>query len=107
MKRFTTPTLKLGVPLDITGSDIYVSIRQGANKLQKSGTAIVAVYDSADDVTELSVTLAQDETAIFSVGSRVRLQVNWITPDGTRDATDIWSFEVTENLLNEVIEYGN
>ena len=34
MKRFTTPTLPMTVPVDLTGADIYVTIKQGQRKLQ-------------------------------------------------------------------------
>jgi hypothetical protein len=107
MRRYTTPTLKLIVPLDITGADIRVSIKQSSHKILKIGSAVTAVYDSRKGVTELAVSFTQEETGMFSAGGQAQVQVNWIKPNGDRGATDIETINVTENLLNEVISYGN
>ena len=95
------------VPLNIVGADIRVSIKQGANKILKRGSAVTAVYNSVKGATELAVSLTQEETGIFSAGSQAQIQVNWIRSDGNRGATDAEMIKVTENLLNEVISYGD
>lgn len=95
------------VPLNIVGADIRVSIKQGANKILKRGSAVIAVYNSVKGATELAVSLTQEETSMFSAGSQAQIQVNWIRSDGNRGATDVETIKVTENLLNEVISYGN
>lgn len=107
MRRYTTPTLTMIVPLNIVGADIRVSIKQSSHKIQKSGSAVTAVYDSEKGATELAVSLSQEETGMFSAGGQAQVQVNWIKSDGTRDATEIKTVSITENLLNEVIGYGN
>ena len=35
MRRYTTPTLPMTVPVDLTGAEIHVTIKQGARKLEK------------------------------------------------------------------------
>lgn len=106
MRRFTTPILPMTVPVDITGADIYVTIKQGQRKLQKTGEDVVSVYDSESGKTTLTVTLTQEETGQFLSEKKAFVQVNWIFSDGTRDATNIKQVEVTENLIANTITYG-
>lgn len=105
MRRYTTPTLHMTVPVDLTGADIYVTIKQGQRKLQKTGSDVVSVYDSESGKTTLSVTLTQEETGAFLAEKSATIQVNWIFADGTRSATNIKKIDVSENLLSEVIRY--
>jgi len=107
MRRYTTPTLPMTVPVDLTGAEIHVKIKQGARMIQKTGTDVVSVYDSESGKTELSVSLSQEETGAFLAGRRAEVQVNWIFSDGTRDATNIKQIDVSENLIAEVITYGD
>lgn len=107
MRRYTTPTLTMIVPLNIVGADIRVSIKQGVHKILKSGSAVTAVYNSGKGATELAVSFTQEETGMFSAGGQAQIQVNWIRTDGTRDATEIKTVSIAENLLNEVIGYGD
>lgn len=107
MRRYTTPNLPMTVPVDLTGADIYVTIKQGQRKLQKTGSDVVSVYDSESGKTTLSVTLTQEETGAFMSQKDATIQVNWIFADGTRDATNIKKIEVSENLLSEVIRYAD
>lgn len=107
MRRYTTPTLPMTVPVDLTGAEIHVIIKQGARKIQKTGTDVTAVYDSESGKTELSVSLTQEETGTFLAGKKAEVQVNWIFENGTRDATNIKQIDVSENLISEVITYGD
>lgn len=107
MKRFTTPSIPMTVPVDLTGADIYVTIKQGQRKLQKTGSDVISVYDSESGKTTLTVTLTQEETGAFLAEKSATIQVNWIFEGGTRSATNIKKIDVSENLLNEVIEYGD
>lgn len=107
MRRYTTPTLPMTVPVDLTGADIYVTIKQGQRKLQKTGADVVSVYDSESGKTTLSVTLTQEETGAFLAEKKAYVQVNWIFSDGTRDATNIKQIDVSENLIAEVIRYAD
>lgn len=107
MRRFTTPILPLSVPVDLTGADVRVSIKQGQRKLLKQDDDIIGLsYDSETGKTSFFIKLTQGETGAF-LNDRAFIQANWIFADGTRGATNIKRIEFTENLLNEVIEYGN
>lgn len=107
MRRYTTPTLHMTVPVDLTGAEIHVTIKQGARKIHKTGADVVSVYDSESRKTELSVSLSQEETGAFLAGKKAEVQVNWIFPNGIRDATNIKQIDVSENLISEVITYGD
>ena len=107
MRRYTTPTLTMTVPVDLTGAEIRVTIKQGARKIVKTGTDVIAVYDSESEKTELSVSLSQEETGTFLAGKKAEVQVNWIFENGARDATNIKPIDVSENLIAEVITYGD
>lgn len=107
MRRYTTPTLPMTVPVDLTGANVYVTIKQGQRKLQKTGSDVVSVYDSESGKTELSVSLTQEETGQFLAEKKAFVQVNWIFSDGTRDATNIKQIDVSENLITEVIRYAD
>lgn len=107
MRRFTTPTLPMTVPVDLTGAEIHVTIKQGQRKIQKTGSDVISVYDSESGKTTLTVTLTQEETGVFLAEKPATIQVNWIFSDGTRDATNIKKTDVSENLLSEVIRYGD
>ena len=107
MRRYTTPTLPMTVPVDLTGAEIHVTIKQGARKIQKTGADVTAVYDSESGKTELSVSLTQEETGAFLAEKKAYVQVNWIFENGTRDATNIKQIDVSENLIAEVITYGD
>ena len=107
MKRFTTPSIPMTVPVDLTGADIYVTIKQGQRKLQKTGADVISVYDAESGKTTLTVTLTQEETGAFLAEKKAYVQVNWIFSDGTRDATNIKQIDVSENLIAEVIRYAD
>lgn len=107
MIRFTTPTLPMTVPVDLTGADVRVTIKQSQRVMQKSGAEVASAYNSETGKTELSVTLTQEETGMLLADRHVSVQVNWIWPNGAREATSIKKIIVTENLLSEVIRYGD
>ena len=55
----------------------------------------------------VEVHLTQAQTGMFWYGEEVAVQVNWLTPEGARDATTIKTINVGGNLLDRVMEYGN
>jgi hypothetical protein len=95
------------VPVDLTGADIRVTIKQSQRVMQKSGADVTSAYNSETGKTELSVTLTQEETGRLLADCHVSVQVNWIWSNGAREATNIKKIIVTENLLSEVIRYGD
>ena len=109
MINYTTPTISLTVEgVDLSGMDTYVSLEQGAKELTKTGDALVIEPVVGEETTDTSIAfvLSQTESALFDFGKSVSIQVNWISSSGVRDATEIKTFPVMRNLLDEVIEYG-
>ena len=103
MIRYTTPTDELKVKgVDLSGYEVWASYRQRGRKLDVNATDVT--FDGTD--TTILVQLTQEQTGAFCAGS-VSIQVNWLTPDGYRDATTIKTVEVGANLLDRVMEYGN
>lgn len=105
MRKYTTPTLVMSIPADLTDAHVYVTIKQDKRKIEKSGTDVIFVYDPTSEKTELSVTLTQEETGQFYAEDHACVQVNWIFTDGTRQATNIERIKVLENLKVGVITY--
>ena len=97
----TTPTFTLtfgqqsGVDLTAAKS-VYVTFESGHNSVTKTGN------DLTIQPLSVSATLTQQET--ISMGSAVLIQVNWITQDDKRIASEIVKHDLSKQLLMEVIE---
>jgi len=110
MINYTTPTIVLTVEgVDLTGDDVYVSLEQGCHEMVKTGNDLIITTDTHGQITDtiITFTMSQEESASWNFGKSVSVQVNYITPDGVRDATEIKTVSVMRNLLDEVIQYGN
>ena len=107
MIKFTTPTLYARVKnIDLTeGYDVYVSLEQGKNQLDKSNADLTLELDGEDTV--LSFMLSQLESASFDLESPVYVQINVIDANGYRAATGIKKVPVMRNLLDKEISYGD
>lgn len=106
MINYTTPTITLTIEgVDLTSKDVYVTFEQGAHQLTKKGNQLYVSTEGTDTI--ITMTLTQEESATFDYSKNVAIQVNWISPDGVRSATEIKKIDVMRNLLDEVIEYGN
>lgn len=105
MIQYTTPTITFIVEtLLYESDDIYVTFKQdGKEKLTKSS---VDILDRDDKTTTISVLLTQEDTGSFDYEKTVEIQVNWVTSDGSRDATMPYKEPVFRNLLDEVKSYG-
>lgn len=109
MVKYTTPAIQLRIKgIDLTAEqDVRVTLSEdGGVKLTKSGADlnITAEEEQGVIVTTIALVLSQQESAAFNYVSEV--QVNWINSQGKRDATEIKTLSVSENLLAEVISYG-
>lgn len=98
---YTTPS----VPLKISGrliadSDIYVTFTH-RNGTMNFKTPDITVTESGTD-TLITVPFTQEQTAIFTVGEVISIEVNWMK-NGNREATDIAYIKVTDNLLKEIL----
>lgn len=99
--RGTTPTFMLTFPedsgIDLTEAvNVYVTFGFGKRTLTKSGDDLVVTERS------IGVLLSQDETLAFPVGY-VEIQANWSTENGGRFASEVVSYKITKQLLDDVI----
>ena len=99
--RGTTPTYILTFSeqsLDLTeANNVYVTFRKGAKVLTKTGNDI-DVYPK-----RVEIYLNQKETLAFSQGE-VKVQVNWTLAQGRRAASVVKTIDLSEQLLEKVIE---
>lgn len=98
--KLTTPTFTLEFPessnIDLTqADDVFVTFGYRGAILTKTGAALTIAEKS------VSVYLEQSETMQFPVGD-IQIQVNWIV-DGSRFASEIVKYPISENLYNVVI----
>jgi len=110
MINYTTPTITLTVEgVDLSSTDVYVTLEQGSHELNKSGAALTVTTETHDQITDTNITftLSQLESASFRFNMAVSVQVNWIDAAGTRLATEIKTVPVMRNLLDRVINYGD
>ena len=103
MIRFTTPTHAHRVKgIDLTGCDVWVSYEQGLANVNVKAAAVE--YDGQDTV--VTVPLTQLQTARFKDG-RAMVQINWIHPDGKRNAVRPKEMKIVGNLLKKAVGYGD
>ncbi len=102
MIRYTTPTITLTINAVLPeNAKAIVSLRQNRKQLDKE-----VEIDRGEKTSTLVVELTQSESAAFVSDAPVLVQVNWITPDGDRDATKVASVVAFDNLLDKVISYA-
>lgn len=98
MWRGTTPTNTFSVNIDLTSATaIYVTYAQkGVTVLEKTGADLDVTAD------KIVVHLTQAETLSFAPGL-VFLQIRYVMPDGSADASDIIITSVDGILKDGVI----
>ena len=98
--RYTTPTFTLEFSeegLDLTqASGVYVTFKQASQTMTKTGSDLEVQEKS------IGVFMSQAETAKFCVGG-IEIQANWTMADGRRAASEVVDYEISEQLLPEVI----
>lgn len=99
MTKWTTPAYVLTVAgLDLTGCDIYVTMKQSDTIYTFED--VTATYDGTDTVIEFTMT--QEQSGAFNAALLCAVQINWVK-DGSRSATDIQYMRIYDNLIDEVI----
>lgn len=97
-KRGSTPVNTFEVDLDLTGATVFISYRQkGEIVLEKTGTDVTITP------TQLTVSLSQEETLMFSTGL-VEIQIRYVFPNGSADASNIMKTTAEEIIKDGVIE---
>lgn len=105
MIRGTTPDYVLTLDgVDLTGQKAYVTIKQGSKKLTKSGDEISVSVDEHGSAIAFSLT--QLNTLGLSAGS-ASVQVRFIDAQGVARATEIAILNISDVLLEKVIEYAD
>lgn len=98
--RGTTPTLVLTFDDKelnlLETSQVYVTFNVSGTPLTKTGG------DLSVSEREIDVYLTQAETLSFPTG-KIKMQANWVYPDGSRGASDVANVEFTRQLLEVVL----
>jgi len=97
MRRGSTPVNVFDVDIDLTGATIFITYRQnGVNIIEKTG------QDIAVTSKDLTVSLSQEETLIFTEGV-VEIQIRYVFPNGQADASNIMRVSAERILKDGVI----
>ena len=96
MRRFTTPRFEVDVGADLTGCDVYITLRQGRREFDITDFDSVEVNDG---VTTFAFTLTQAQSAKFAEGRYVEIQANVIDQAGYRVASDIAKIDMGRQLM--------
>ena len=98
--RYTTPTFTLTFTeqtLDLTHAEkVFVTFQGNGVNFTKDGE------DLSVEEKKIDVFLSQEESGSLPDGP-VRVQANWMNPDGRRYASTIATVMVSPNLLKKVI----
>lgn len=96
-----TPTFVLTLPTgwDLTlASTVVVSFRC-------SGIQYDIEVPAADiTATTVTVRLTQEQTIAWQYRSILKVQLNWLMPDGVRAASSVWECVIGEQLFSEVMD---
>lgn len=105
MRRFTTPTINLTIRgADLTNCNVWLTLSQG-------GTMLTIRLDELEDwepgevTSTCPVTLTQEQSSMFSSTSSTLAQVNALSSDGFRWASEIDNVKLGRNLMEEVVRY--
>lgn len=95
-----TPTFVLTLPED-------VDLTQ-ASKVVASFRCSGVQYNVETPELELTATtataqLTQEQTLAWDEGDTLKVQLNWLMPDGVRAASSVWEGVVDKQLLTEVM----
>lgn len=99
-KYTSPPNVLLVKDVDITAADVYVTIEQDLTEVTLSGASLS--LSSVEDGTQVTFYLTQEQTALFSVYNKAKVQVNWLI-SGHRYATEIKQIRIYDNLIEEVL----
>lgn len=100
--QYTTPVFTLtfsDAGLDLTqATNVYVTFRSKEGEtVTKSGEALTLTARS------ISVRLSQQDTGGLHMG-HIKIQANWTDSEGHRTASEVVDYEITEQLLKQVVQ---
>jgi hypothetical protein len=85
---------------DLTGSDIYVTFKQGSKSVTKKELDSVTFSNNA---TKIVLTLSQQETMSFDNNRAGLVQARWLDAQGIARKTKTAPFEVDDLLYEAVL----
>lgn len=101
IERGTTQEITITVKgWDLTGSDIYVTFKQGKYMLTKRSMESVTYANRA---TKIVLILSQSDTLIFESRKSGLIQVRWIDASGDAKKTKTAEFDVDDLLYEAVL----
>ena len=105
MRRGTTPTFTITVDADLSGMNIYLTFKNGANLLTKTNDDISIEYEGGQHPkTTMTAILSQEETLAFASGTTCEVQVRAADDSGyPAIATTIGTLPVDRILLGGVL----
>lgn len=99
-RRGSTPTNIFNVNIDLRGARVYITYKQnGIIVTEKTGGDVIITEH------QLMTKLTQAETLLFKTGP-VRIQIRYVRPDGSADASNIIDTRAEEILKDGEIRYG-
>lgn len=104
MINYTTASIAFVVSgVDLTDKHVWVTLSDMNGKRKITYENPQMSFDDPD--TDIVIVMSQEESGSFKPGSRLKVQVNYMTPDGMRKATSKDSITVEENLIDQVLSY--
>ena len=98
MRRGSTPTNTFDVDIALTNATVFVSYEQGGRVvLEKTGEDLTVTAES------IVLHLTQEETLAFVPG-KVNIQIRYVFPNGTADASNIINTTFERIIKDGVIE---
>lgn len=86
MRRGSTPINTFTVPIDLSGATVFISYEQDSRVvIEKTNSDITF---SSDEGYQITLQLTQEDTLKFKSGA-VLIQIRYVFPDGTADASDL------------------
>lgn len=103
MRRGTTPTNTFTLDLDLSSATVFITYGQGGKPIvEKTGQDLT--FGTQEQAYTITVELTQEDTLKFRPGE-VMIQIRYVMPDGTADASNIIKTTLLEIIKDGVIEY--
>lgn len=102
MLRYSTPTITLETTLNLDNFvGFWLSLEQDDIILRKTKKDLVILGN------EVSFSLSQEETAMFTDKKLVKIQLRWISLDGKSGGTELTTIRFGEVIEDEVMTIEN
>lgn len=99
-RRGSTPTNTFKVNIDLQGARVYITYKQNGKIIVEKTGGDVTITEN-----KLITRLTQEETLRFNTGP-VRIQIRYVRPNGSADASNIIDTRAEEILKDGEITYG-